>query len=360
MIKRYFSNKSKRRLFVLLTLIITIILIVFFTACHLEEGQQNDYNNWQNYPYIIPGSDLLFPDMEGSPEDPGEEKWISLAFNLEFPEKDKEPLYIVLLYHPDFKSTYIFGYQEPIYEENIRGEMNLADDEMDMRFSHQDIYEDDIIRVIEGKAFSYELEVRLPYKEGDSTSDMITLSVTLNSTKPPSTMYDGTVSLNNRYYQLFALTNCEVQGDMIIGDNSIKVEGVGWLEHQWGRFDIGLDWDWFAFWNEGEIELKIVDLHSSQDNLGYIMFVDSEGKIKTIDDVSINVNSTYQGFGKTWEITSSTYDLYLQISSEEDMIVYSDGYLVGFGSIEGNIFDIEVDTLTYIESTLRDRYIPIP
>jgi len=344
----------------LLSIVIAGIVMVSFMFYYPDTDQQPDKTDWREYPYIIPGTDLHFPDVEGSPEDPGEEKWISLGLNIEFTEKDKDPLYIVLLYHPDFKSTYIFGYQEPIYEENIRGEMDLAGDEMDMRFVHQDIEEDDVIKIIDGEAFSYELEIRLPYKEGDSSPDIITLSLTLDSTKPPATMYNGTVSLNHLYYNLFALTNCEIGGEIVIGNDTEKVEGVGWLEHQWGRFDTGMDWDWFSFWAEGDIELEIVDIHSASGNQSYIMYVDPDGEVKTIDETSINVTSTYQGYGRTWVVTSSKHDIYLEISIIDNMMVYGPGYIAGFGGIEGNIFGYDVDTLTYIESTIHDPFIPIP
>ncbi len=345
--KRWSTNQLLHATFT----IIIILIIVIALIINLPDDDMVDESDWTEYPYVIPGTELRFPDVEGETEG---EKWISIGMKLESPEIND--LKIVLLYHPDFKSTFLFGLEEPIYQENIRGDMLLEEGTGFMKFEHEGHEAYDIIEPTE-RAFTYDFTAKVPLNEGITESMLI--NVSLESTKPPATMHDGRVDVNHGYYHFFALTNCEVEGFMEIDGEQHPVKGTAWIEHQWGDFKT-LDWDWFCIWGDDNIELAMVHLRSGDTHLDYIIHVGPEGELTTIHEVTINTTSKNKGYGYTWEITSYAFDITLNITILDDMTIYGSGYVVGFGSIEGHIMGTEIDTLTYIETTLKDYVIPMP
>ncbi len=334
--------------------IIVILIIVIALIINLPDDDKEDESDWTEYPYVIPGTDLRFPDVEGETEG---EKWISIGMKLEL--SGHEELHIVLLYHPNFKSTYLFNRGEPIYEENIRGNMVLKEGVGGMTFEHDGYGMNDTIEPT-GDAFSYDLNAWIPSNDNFTDhGEKIFLNLTLESNKPPATLFDGQVQLNHRYYNLFSLTDCYVRGSVEENGITKNTEGSAWFEHQWGDFGT-LDWDWFSVWLDEDIELKIVHLSSGTHHLDYIMYVGPQGEITTIEGVSIDVTSKHRGYGHIWDITSQRYDIDLSITVQDEMTVYGAGYIVGFGSIEGTMDDMDIDTEIYIESTISYLEIPLP
>ncbi len=350
------NNPPYEKVHLFVTVLIITVIVISLILYLPEVDDREDESDWKSYPYVIPNTNMRFPDVEGEVTAPLEEKWISIGMELEFLDSELDDLFIVLLYHPGFKRVYLFGHNEPMYVPTSRGEMTLAQGKMDMVFENDDFETDDIFVVKEDKAFAYDLRAVLPM----DSEDKYVLDVTLESTKPPATMYDGKVEFYQYYYYLFALTNCEVQGEIILNGRREDIRGTGWIEHQWGVFASSLEWDWFAFWGEEGAEVEIVDLYVDNDKMSYMMYVGPEGETKTIDDLTIDVISTERGFGSMWEITSSENEIRLNITLLEENTVYPPGTLIGFGRVKGEVLGTEIDTFTYIECTKRDYYIPPP
>ncbi|MGM0406260.1 MAG: lipocalin-like domain-containing protein [Thermoplasmatota archaeon] len=308
-----------------------------------------DETDWRNYPYVIPDTDLRFPEAEGGLDDPEQEKWISLALELEFPEVDRESLRIILLYHPEFKGVYVFDFENDEVNDDKRflGELSIADGKMEMQFENSGYETKDTLIVKEDSAFEYEMEALLPIEE-----KTYELNLSIESNKPPATQYDGSVEKTmfsdkvKTIYSLFALTNCDVKGELMTDGKVKEVVGHGWIEHHWGEH-IPTDWNWFAFWTDFGVEMEIVDL--VDEHIEYIMEVCPNGDVRTIDDMNIEITSEKRGFGYTWEIVAEKHDIYLNVTLKEEMSVYYLNSLVGWGSIKGEIRGQQVDTLTYVE-----------
>ena len=349
MIDRKLTLKDKKLLlsFSILVIILLIIYSIFFSPLFsLSEPDEGEDDDWENYPYVIPGTDMRFPDDEGRYTE-GAETWISVGFEIELQDFEWDDTYLVILYHDDYKNIYL-SHQEETYTGGNRGDQDLPAGELDMTFDNSDLDTEDVLRLKEGEAFHYEFESYFELNDKEFEIDM-----ELEAKKPPATMTDlnGRVDLGNEHYKFHALTHCNISGNIQIDDVVLDAKGVAWLENLRGSFR-HIEWQWFAFWNRNNIDMKIVDAYGGEDNVEYGMYVDEKGDIITIEDIKINVTSLKNGFGYTWEITSDNYPIDLNITSIDERMNYG-WFAFGFGRVEGELMGEQIDTLTYIELTNR-------
>ncbi|MFW6141785.1 MAG: lipocalin-like domain-containing protein [Candidatus Saliniplasma sp.] len=340
---------SSKKTMVILTIVISLVIII--SVIYIPDGDESekDETDWRNYPYMIPDTDLRFPEVEGSIDDPDQQKWISVAFELEFLEVDREEMRIILFYHPEFKGMYLFDFEndEIDYDKRFLGEMFIADGKMDMKFENPGYEMNDTLVVKEGRAFEYNMKTLLPFEK-----KTYELNLSIESNKPPATQYDGSVKKSKLFDEVetifteFDLTDCDVNGQIKIDGESKEVVGHGWLEHLWGE-NIPMDWRWFGFWTDFGVEMEIVDF--VDEDLDFIMEVRPDGDVNTIDDVEIEITSVKEGFGYTWEIVAEEHDIYLNVTLKEEMSVYFFNSMIGWGSVKGEIRGQQVDTLTYVE-----------
>ncbi len=337
---------TNKKLLTLSTILIVMVLIVYFIfyspLSFLDGDEEGDLTDWTTYPYLIPDTDMRFPDEEGSY--PHGENWISIGFRFDFDDPTMESIYFITLYHEDYKDVGMFT-SEWSQKDRIAGEQTLSEGKLDMRFNNP-VLPDDTIQPVDGRAFQYDLNSFFEL-EGRGVYE---LDLQLVSTKPPATMHEGEVELSNNYIRYHALTRCTVEGTMVIDQESYTVTGYAYLENLRGSFR-GLRWEWFAFWSDHGEDLKIVDLHDGTgQSLAYGIYVSRSGNALTIDDLSMEVTSKKNGFGNSYEITSSRYDIFLNITCVQEMTIYN-GFAVGFGRVEGEVFGRDVDTFTYVELT---------
>ena len=329
-----------------ITSVMAVLLIlgtVTLSGC-LDSG--GDESDWTSYPYVIPNTDMRFPDEEGMHHE--KDTWISIGFKLDFPDEDVESMYLILLYLPNFKDVFI---SVPDFTASARmyGSQTLPEGKLNMNFENQ-YMEDmpmDVLKVREGEAFHYDLISYIELDGGD-----IILDVELESEKPPATMFDGQVDIGREYYRFHAFTNCTVRGTMEMDGEVYEVRGQAWLENLRGWLN-EMKWDWFAFWDDQGNEVKIVDLYGSLGgNVRYAMYVRADGKVVTVDDIVITPTSFKDRFAFSWEITSEEYDIDLNITSIENRMSYT-GFAFGIGHVSGTLMGVEIDDLTYIELTKK-------
>ena len=330
-----FANKN---LMVIITVIVVasiLIYSIFFTSV-LNFEKEGDINDWTNYPYVIPNTDMRFPDEEGLYA--GGLTWISLGMELEI--EGLESITLIVLYHPTYKDVFvdIFG---QIIHQRIRGTRSLAEGKMLLTFESEGL-ERDLFKGRE-KAFQYDYFAHYFINNNEYKID-----VELISTKPPATMFDGEVRTTDHYYRLHSLTNCLVTGNMEINGEVRKVTGYGWIENQRGNF-MDMRWNWFAGFLEDDIEIKLVDIYGTRgERIQYIMYVHRSGMAQTIDDITIETTSYRNNYGHTWDIYSKDGFVSLNITSIEDRMHYS-GFAAGIGTINGTIMGREINEEIYIE-----------
>ncbi|MEF8874661.1 MAG: lipocalin-like domain-containing protein [Candidatus Thermoplasmatota archaeon] len=337
------TKKTAFLLFVLAVASSLIIYSVFFTPLFSERSEDEvDEDDWTNYPYVIPGTDMRFPDEEGLY--PDGETWISVGTRLDFPDSDLERTYLVTLYHETSKDIYISDPEET-HKEHYGGERTLPEGKLDLTFEHTRL-EDDRLKTKEGEAFHYEWR---SFFEVDGTGYEIDLE--LESEKPPATVtdYGGEIVLGADYYRIHSLTHCNITGTVSVNGETHEVSGIGWIENQRGSFS-GMGWDWFAFWDDRGVEMKIVNVYGAQQNKEYGMYVKIDGETLTIDDLSVEVTSVKRNFGYSWEISSEEHPISLNITCIDERMRYT-GFAVGLAKVRGDLMGREVDTLTYVELT---------
>ncbi|MFO8109138.1 MAG: hypothetical protein R6U17_01250 [Thermoplasmata archaeon] len=342
-----FKDRKILALCVVAVVVLLLIYSIYYTSLFNGDSETGDESDWTDYPYVIPGTDMRFPDVEGK-YTPGD-TWLSLGFELDFIDSDKENAHLALLYHPKYKDVFL-STSDDIFKTRFNGERTLPVGKIDMTFDAPGLPEDSL-RVKDGQAFHYDL---LAHFEIDGT--LYRLDVELESIKPPATMFDGQVVMGNEYYKLHALSNCVTTGTLSIGEDVHGVTGQAWFENQRGTFG-SMKWNWFCFFGDDDTEMEIVDLYGpDEQNFNYAMYIQRNGEVLTIDDISIETTSFIEPpsspnkFGYSWEIFSSKYYVSLNITSvEEDM--YYNGYAVGVGRVTGTLMGREIDTWTYVEQT---------
>ncbi len=343
--KSILSNRYILGISSIVVVTILILSFVYLPSYFEEEEKQVDETDWHNYPYVIPGTDMRFPDEEGLY--PEGKTWISFGFKIDFVDSDLDRMYMILLYHENYKDVGLFPAGDS-QKNRIPGNQTLPEGKMDMKFDNPGSTED-IFKAKEGEAFHYYLHSFLNLGDGREYE----LEFDLESQKPPATMFDGEVEVDNYYYRYHALTRCSIDGSISIDGESHEVGGLAYVENLRGSFT-GARWDWFAFWTGHGAELKLVDLYGNWENKQYAMYVDPDGNILSIKNLTVEVTSINNGLGYSWEVSSDRYDIDLNFTCIEERTEYN-GYAVGFGRVRGSLMGSNIDTFTYIEVTKPRR-----
>jgi len=77
----------------------------------------------------------------------------------------------------------------------------------------------------------------------------ISLDLFMKALKPPLLINGtGMVDFPGGHSYYYAQTNLDIKGDLTIGNETKHVNGVGWIDRQWGRWEWGLisGWEWFG------------------------------------------------------------------------------------------------------------------
>ncbi len=351
---------SKKTLFVFSVFAVAILLMiyfVFFTPLFVEfNGVEEDEDDWSSYPYVIPGTDMRFPDEEGRyPKEDhyvDGDTWISVGMELDF-QGEREDTYLILLYHDEYKDVFLSSPDEILsgrYDEE-GDEKILPEGEMDLRFkNHRPELPDDRLKTKEGQAFHYDF---LSYFNLQGTD--YELDLELKAEKPPATMTDfnGEIRFGEDYYRIHSLTHCRISGTIKIGEDTYQVSGLAWIENQRGS-SFGpqyMRWEWFALLDEGGTDFKVVDVvHIEGGHKQYGMFVDRDGEITPIDDITMEVTETKNEFGYSWDISSDDHPISFSITCIDDRMHYT-GFAAGVGEARGTLMGMTIDTVAYVELT---------
>ena len=129
---------------------------------------------------------------------------------------------------------------------------------------------------------------------------------------------------NASYY--YSMTRLQSDGTVRIGDRTLEVSGLSWLDREWGSSALSQDqsgWDWFALQLDDESELmfySIRKLDGTQDSMSAGTFVTPSGRTQHLqyDDVSIDVLDHWESplggrYPSRWRIGVPSLDLSLSI-----------------------------------------------
>lgn len=135
---------------------------------------------------------------------------------------------------------------------------------------------------IKGKMFSYVLST--------SISEDFRFDVTLKNNKPPLVHNGGVIQMGlggNSFY--YSLTNLALRGEFLHDGVVENVEGVAWIDRQWGSWStVGYDgWEWFALQLNDSTEIMLYVFYDffSEKRLSHVL------SIMFSDGSSVNLKS---------------------------------------------------------------------
>lgn len=252
---------------------------------------------------------------------------------------------VVILYSiwdtPSFKG-YVFldretGDYNSDYLRNVLSESTVAVDELNISVDNPSGLTDTLRE--SGEPFKYILKTYIESRF---------FNLTFEANVPPSTIFNGSVSHDNDYFNFYALTDCDVEGTMTTDSGEVKeVDGQLWFERQWGDFN--WSWDWWGGWLSDGSEIEIVTLYDNQDSplLTYALYVDPKGEYRTVTDIVISKNEhedLFSGrYATNWSVSSASLELDMTIGIDHiiDMQGFSIAMISGHGTLGG-------DEITYL------------
>lgn len=120
------------------------------------------------------------------------------------------------------------------------------------------------------------------YKLKHLTKDL-SINLKLKSNKQPvlQGQKQGIISLANigsSYY--YSLTNLQANGFIKLNQKKIKVQGISWMDHQWGNWKLSDDkWNWLSIQLKDNTELTIFHFPKTRNKFATITDKNSEIKI---------------------------------------------------------------------------------
>ncbi len=143
------------------------------------------------------------------------------------------------------------------------------------------------------------------------------LNLSFVNKKPPlfnGPLNKGLVGFEGGESYYYSLTNMDIAGSVTIDSVVTDVQGKGWMDHQWGNFEmLDVSWVWFGIQLEGGIEYMLFYLNTGEGNdkrkqkLINVSYQDgSTGAINDYQLVPLKSWTspvTQQQYGTEWHLT---------------------------------------------------------
>ncbi|MBW2981808.1 hypothetical protein KY343_02905 [Candidatus Woesearchaeota archaeon] len=124
------------------------------------------------------------------------------------------------------------------------------------------------------------------------------LDLIIKAEKPPVLHgKKGLIDIGKGYSYYYSFTDMSIRGTLKIGDKIKQVEGIAWMDHQWGNFDLhDKQWDWLSIKLKNDIDImafKILD-KITQEVMLYTSLIDKNGKSKIIKDAKLKSTKNWK------------------------------------------------------------------
>lgn len=157
------------------------------------------------------------------------------------------------------------------------------------------------------------------------------LDLTLTSTKPPVLQGDAGYSQKGREAgqasHYYSFTRMATSGTLTLGDTSLAVTGLSWMDHEWGTQmidDAAIGWDWFSAQLDDGRELMYAEIRRADTAAPvyrYAVLIDEQGTpaVLAVDTARLTVTAewvspqsgaTYPG---AWQLTLPAANIDLTI-----------------------------------------------
>ncbi|MBI4300635.1 MAG: carotenoid 1,2-hydratase [Chloroflexi bacterium] len=187
------------------------------------------------------------------------------------------------------------------------------------------------------------------------------IDLSLKATKPP-VLHNGTglvafTADTTSYY--YSRSRMEVTGTISVGGNTVAVEGLAWMDHQWGDFGPdqreGAGWDWFGLQmaDGSDLMLSLLRGQDGEVDFRYGSFVDKGGNVRhlTAEDIEATPTRRWTSprsgatYPVVWQVKIKPLGLELQVDPVMDdqefdasriaQVIYWEGEVAVNGTSDG-------------------------
>ncbi len=129
----------------------------------------------------------------------------------------------------------------------------------------------------------------------------------------------------------YSLTRLETDGTVRVGDESIPVEGLAWLDREWGSSQLDENlagWDWFSLQLDDGRDVMVYRLRTdageaSRFSAGKVVYPDGESRTLGPEDFTATPGREWQdpegkGWPVEWTVTIPSEDLSLAVDTRFD------------------------------------------
>jgi predicted secreted hydrolase len=291
------------------TIVLAVLLLsslAFMTAC-CSSGPEEEY------PYGTP--QFEFPTDEGAHPDSAVEWWYLNALLEDAQGREytamaayfTPPLKIVSISDLEAETFHQYHSMFPLISSYMP---DYAVGELDLRWHDSDHW-----YRTEPEALSYRIE---------ANGTDVGFSLDLHSEKPPLPVGgDGLVEWSDESSYYYSLTRLQAEGQIWMAGETIDVEGIGWMDHQWMDGLRQGGWDWFSVQLDSDTEIifwRIVNPDESVESLDMTLMF-SDGSIYHTKDISLESLETWvspdtgEEYGIRWRLREDGQDLDLELEA---------------------------------------------
>lgn len=328
-----------------------IIKIIFIFIFSLKTIYANEY--WKKYPYHQKNSKIYFPQDEGRHDSfPNLEWWYTVIHAKGEITKDR---YAILVTH--FNNRFRFFTvanldRKTHLSATALGKLEAKRGYLDLK--HTTKYGTDIFRNrkgINGRLIPFEYEIKTHHSR-------MNIDLNLRSLKKPlmvgETGYTSIGSSGNSYY--YSLTRLDVHGELTIDGFSEKINGLAWMDHQWGPFIVSPiqlgkvfeSYEWFCLQLDDGSDIMISNIYNRKFEIpmdkayGRVEYIDKNGNSKSIIKRNFQrirywqdpVSGHYMSMGWSLDIPEWNLNLLLEPEFADQMVRFPLGGDFWEGSIK--------------------------
>ncbi len=183
------------------------------------------------------------------------------------------------------------------------------------------------------------------------------IDLTLKTKKKPF-MHNGNGIFNfkkNKIYY-YSFSDMEAKGTIRIGDKTIKVQGIVWMDHEWTGFRGTTNWDWFSIQLTNKTELMIFNYNNGEHV--YVGINPKNQKAEFARDLIMlptnfwKSKSTGANYPTQWKIEVPSKRIVLDIkarSEKQEVVFGSINYWEGPTLVSGKINGKNVKGVGFME-----------
>lgn len=194
------------------------------------------------------------------------------------------------------------------------------------------------------------------------------MSITLHLHSSRQPMYvggRGYLNYGTQYTYYYSLTDLQSSGTIRVNGKPFTVNGVSWLDHQWGDWSWtgAKGWTWMALQLGNGVQLSLFEVRAFGAPIMFASVLDRSGKTRTIAGVTISSTGSWHSphtgaqYPSGWLVHIPTLKATLRVSptlKDQELIAKNQpqgSYWEGSGRVTGTYGGSAVKGFSYTELT---------